>query len=66
MASKVTIEPVTFKKYNEEYYPGGLRKSPDAKEQLQLPTYGIFAVLVVSFFLLKKLIYIKDKKRHGK
>ena len=65
MSSKVTIEPVEFKRYNKEYYPGGLRKSPDMKEQPQLPSYGIFIILIISFVLLKKLIYIKDKKRHG-
>ena len=64
--SKVTIEPVSFKKYNEQYYPGGLRKSPDVKDQMQLPSYGVIVVLVVSFIVLKRAIYIKDKKRHGK
>ena len=66
MSSKVTIEPVEFKKYNQEYYPGGLRKSPSSKEQYQLPSYALFIILVVSFVILKKFIYIKDKKRHGK
>lgn len=66
MSSKITIEPVKFKKYNTEYYPGGLRKSPKSDTQFKLPTYGIFAVLVVCFIILKKFIYIKDKKRHGK
>lgn len=66
MSSKITIEPVKFKKYNKEYYPGGLRKSPDIKEQFQLPSYGVLIILVISFVLLKKLIYIKDGKRHGK
>ena len=66
MSSKVTIEPITFKKYNAEYYPGGLRKSPDSNTQFKLPTYGIFIVLVAFFIILKKVIYIKDKKRHGK
>ena len=66
MSSKVTIEPVTFKKYNQEYYPGGLRKSPDIKEQLQLPSYGVLVILIIFFVLLKKLVYIKDEKRHGR
>ena len=55
MSSKTTIEPVSFKKYNTDYYPGGLRKSPEAKDQLKIPTYGIFAVLIVCFVVLKKL-----------
>ena len=64
--SKVTIEPVGFKKYNMEYYPGGLRKSPEIKKQYQLPAYGVFIVLIICFVVLKKVVYIKDKKRHGK
>ena len=66
MSSKVTIEPAPFKKYNTEYYPGGLRKSPETKEQWQIPTYGVLATLVICFIVLKKAIYIKDEKRHGK
>ena len=65
-SSKVTIEPVSFKKYAQEYYPGGLRKSPNTKDQMQIPSYGILATLIICFLLLKKLIYIKDEKRHGK
>jgi len=39
---------------------------PIQKDQLKLPTWGALALLVIAFIVLKSLIYIKDKKRHGK
>ncbi len=63
--SKLTIEPSTIEKAQttEGYYGGGLRKPIDGT--YQLPTWAVFVVLIIAFFLLKKLIYIKDDKRHG-
>ena len=40
-------------------------KAPE-RDQPALPTWGILVVLVISFVLLKKFVYIKDDKRHGK
>lgn len=34
--------------------------------QLQMPTWFIISILVVILVVLKKFIYIKDEKRHGK
>jgi hypothetical protein len=39
---------------------------PAKTEQLSLPTWGILAILIVTFFVLKFFIYIKDDQRHGK
>jgi hypothetical protein len=36
------------------------------QNQARLPTWGVIAVLIVAFFILKPFIYITDKKRHGK
>ena len=35
-------------------------------DQFHLPTWGIIVVLIITFFILKSFIYIKDGKRHGK
>ncbi|MCB9094510.1 MAG: hypothetical protein H6621_05520 [Halobacteriovoraceae bacterium] len=34
--------------------------------QFRLPSWALMSVLIVAFFVLKKFIYIKDDKRHGK
>lgn len=34
--------------------------------QMQMPTWLILIILVVILVVLKKIIYIKDDKRHGK
>lgn len=65
MASKLVVEKSNNVLYNTEYYPGGLKKSQQTPS-MKLPTWGVFVILIISFFLLKKLIYIKDDKRHGK
>lgn len=39
---------------------------PIQKDQFKLPTWGALTLLIVAFIVLKSLIYIKDKKRHGK
>lgn len=61
--SKLTIEPSSIKKANPDYYPGGLRQP--IEDTATLPSWGVFVILIISFLLLKKLIYIKDEKRHG-
>ena len=40
-------------------------KSPE-KEQFKMPTWGLLAILIVAFFVLKTFIYITDEKRKGK
>ncbi len=49
---------------NQEYYGGGLVKG--ARDQMTLPSVGVIVILVISFIVLKKFIYIKDPKRHDK
>jgi hypothetical protein len=34
--------------------------------QLVFPTWALIVVLIISFFILKGFIYLKDEKRHGK
>ena len=36
------------------------------KDQFFMSTTGIIIFLIVVFFILKKFVYIKDPKRHGK
>lgn len=36
------------------------------EDQFEMPTWGIIVTLVITFFILKSFIYIKDGKRHGK
>lgn len=65
--SKLTVEPtkIDMAPTTEGYYKGGLRKPIDGT--MMLPTWtGVLPILIISFFLLKKMIYIKDEKRHGK
>lgn len=35
-------------------------------EQFKMPTWGLIVVLIITFFILKTIIYIKDGERHGK
>ena len=37
------------------------------KSQFKMSSwFGVVPILIVSFFILKGFIYIKDQKRHGK
>lgn len=35
-------------------------------DQFMMPTWSLLVVLVLTFFILKGFIYIKDDKRHGR
>jgi len=39
---------------------------PINPDQPSLPTWSLLIVLVITFFILKSFIYIKDGDRHGK
>ena len=50
-----------------------IKKINPADEVMQLtpdqpafPTWFLIIVLIISFFILKFFIYIKDEKRHGR
>jgi hypothetical protein len=34
--------------------------------QFKMPTWGLLAILIVAFFVLKTFIYITDEKRKGR
>lgn len=42
-------------------------ETPNPKNnQFKMPTWGLMAVLIVAFFILKTFIYITDEKRKGR
>ncbi len=43
------------------------KPTPSPKlDQFKMPTWGLLAILIVAFFILKTFIYITDEKRKGR
>lgn len=59
--TKITVQEKPY----HPIFPGQEYEKSEA-DQFTLPTWFLLVFLMVFFVILKKFIYIKDTKRHGK
>ena len=60
------MESETTKQFKTSIFPNDEIQHVK-KSQLKMSSwYGVVPILLISFFILKGFIYIKDEKRHGK
>jgi hypothetical protein len=58
--------PATKEKFESETSIFSAPMKAPKENQLVMPTWGLLAILIVAFIVLKTFIYITDEKRKGK